>query len=130
MPSDPLTNLPRDVLKRRIEAARLLRGISQIDLDARCHQDGLGKQEAGRLERGELPLTRVRADALIRNLRVPERWLTSEDVDGLVGWGGVGDLSPAQQRVVEETFRLLAEVGQAPDAASPPKPQEESGPDQ
>lgn len=67
-------------LKQRIEAARLLRNLKQTDLGMLFAEDGLNKQEAGRLERGELPLTRVRLDALVRHLRVPEAWFTSEDI--------------------------------------------------
>lgn len=86
-----------DEVKRRIEAARILRGISQLELARMFEEDGLGKTEAGRLERGDLPLTRVRRDALCRNLGVPERWFTADSVDEIVGLGGesAGDLTRA-----------------------------------
>jgi transcriptional regulator with XRE-family HTH domain len=71
--------------KRRIEAARILRDLSQRDMDEAGHADGLGRQELSRVERGRLPLTRVRRDALVRILRVPERWFLEEDVDDVVG---------------------------------------------
>lgn len=81
-------------LKRRIHAARLLRDMEQVELDKLCYEDGLGKGEAGRTERGELPLTRVRREAFARHLRVPEEWFTEEDADLLV--------FPADHRLEEE----------------------------
>src|SRR3954463_16295734 len=71
-------------LKRRIHAARLLRDMEQVELDQLFHQDGLGKGEAGRTERGDLPMTRVRREAFARHLRVPEDWFLEEDADVLV----------------------------------------------
>lgn len=70
---------------QRIRAARTLRGLEQAGLDALFAADGLGKQEASRLERGELPLTAARRHALVRHLRVPEEWFTEDDVDQVVG---------------------------------------------
>lgn len=72
-------------IKRRIEAARILRGIGQAELDRLFHEDGLGKGEAGRTERGDLPMTRVRREAFSRHLGVPERWFTAASIDEIVG---------------------------------------------
>lgn len=81
--------LSKEVLKQRIAAARLLRGLSQEDLNDLFETDGLDKTAAGRIERGDLDMQRAHEDGFVRNLRVPRKWFTSEDVDALVGWHGV-----------------------------------------
>ena len=130
-----LTPLGRDELKRRIEAARILRGISQERLDALFHADGLGKS-AGRLERGDKRLTLNRAllDGLVRHLRVPEAWFTSEDVDALVYRDGSPDTVPDRLSAIEEQLRLAraetatraAEVLRRIDDRLPPSRQSQS----
>lgn len=75
---------PEEV-KRRIEAARTLRGISQVQMDQLGHAEGLDKQELGRLERGRLPMSNVRCDVLCRVLKVPRRWFEDDDLDVVVG---------------------------------------------
>jgi transcriptional regulator with XRE-family HTH domain len=92
----PLTT---EELKKRIHAARILRGLKQTELQDRLHEAGLRKLELGRIERGQLPLTRVRRQALIDALHVPERWFLSEDVDEVVGYRAI-PLPP----VVEEAM--------------------------
>jgi transcriptional regulator with XRE-family HTH domain len=77
--------LEPDEVARRIRAARELRGLSQAQLGELLAADGLGSTDAGRIERNEIPMTRVHRDALIRALRVPERWLTADNVDEIVG---------------------------------------------
>lgn len=84
-----LSELNTNELKRRIEAARLLRNISQTQLDDLFSADGLGKS-AGRLERGALTLNRALLDGLVRHLRVPEQWFTSPDIDPLLLGSDVG----------------------------------------
>jgi transcriptional regulator with XRE-family HTH domain len=73
-------------LKRRLDAARRLRGMKQTDLAELLVAEGFGKHDVGRLERGELALQRKFIDALCRHLRVPERWFTEPDVDIIVGF--------------------------------------------
>lgn len=85
-----LGELTQDELKRRIEAARILRGIDQAKLDEHFDSDGLGKS-AGRLERGDVPLTRARLDSLVRHLRVTSLWFTSRDIDALLLGIGIQD---------------------------------------
>lgn len=82
--------LDRPELTRRIKAARELRGVSQDELAERLAQEGLGKHDLGRLERGEssVVLTPVRRYALAHALRVPERWFTDESVDAIVAYDG------------------------------------------
>lgn len=108
--STGLTDLSRVELRRRIVAARTLRGVSQEELDALFDGDGLGKS-AGRLERGDRRLTLNRAllDGLVRHLRVPEIWFTSKDVDALVYRGGTADgerLAAIQEQLGELTRRV------------------------
>ena len=78
----PMLDAPE--LRRRIRAARELRGLEQADLDCRFAADGLKKQEASRLERGELPWTAVRARALAYHLGMPLRWFTEPNIDVLL----------------------------------------------
>jgi hypothetical protein len=78
--------LPTEEAKRRIAAARLLRGLSQTELDALGADDGLRGQELSRTERGELPLTRVRRDVLSRLLGLPPEWFLWSSLDGLIVW--------------------------------------------
>ena len=109
--------LPAEEIKRRVEAARILRGLSQKQLAELVHADGLGKHDVGRLERGDLPLTRALRDALIRHLRVPDRWFSDPDVDVIVGIAEPTeqDLSPASLRDLLE--QALARVDQVADQA-------------
>jgi transcriptional regulator with XRE-family HTH domain len=73
--------LPPDELKRRIDAFRTLKGLRQVDLAELLVADGFGKQDVGRLERGDVPLTRARRRSLAEHLGVPERWLVDEELD-------------------------------------------------
>lgn len=68
-------------LKRRIDAARTIRGLRQVDLAELLEADGHGKHDVGRLERGDLPLTRALRRSLAEHLKVPERWFTDPDLD-------------------------------------------------
>lgn len=103
-----LNELGADELKRRIEAARILRNIEQVELDGLFDSDGLGKS-ASRMERGKLPLTRARLDALVRHLRVSEDWFTSPDIDAVLRGDGVeaGHLDDIDRRLseIEELVR-------------------------
>lgn len=115
--------LAAEELKRRIEAARILRGIHQTELDRLFDEDGLGKK-AGRLERGDLALSRALLDGLIRHLKVPERWFTDPDVDTIVGWGiagatGKGDFTTEQLQTIQQAAALLAAAGQSSEQGEP-----------
>lgn len=108
--------LTTDELKKRIFAARILRGVTQAELQQSLADEGLGKQELGRIERGDLPLTRVRRVALARILRVPEDWFTSENVDKLVGHvpaEGPNDEPPLDSLTAEEALDQLKEATRA-----------------
>jgi hypothetical protein len=100
-------------LKRRIEAARLLRAISQETLDERFGEDGLGKKAAGRLERGDLELTRALLDGLVRHLRMPEAWFTAKNFDEVLYSGGDGQLAVEMVAIRSGLDRLLAARDQA-----------------
>ena len=78
--------LPPDELKRRIHAARVLRGVTQEKLEEQLAEQGLGKREAGRVERGEISFQRVHRLMFADALRVPERWFTAGTVDEIVGF--------------------------------------------
>lgn len=79
------THVDPGEVKRRIEAARVLRSMTQVEMDRRGAELGLDKQELGRTERGDLPWTTARAMVLARVLRVPPRWFEAEDLDVVVG---------------------------------------------
>lgn len=98
-------------IKRRIEAARVLRGISQPEMDRLGADLGLPKQELSRTERGELPWSQARAMILQRVLGVPDRWFTEPKVDALVGLTAPEDLTPEAMRGLLE--RLIAGLDQA-----------------
>lgn len=66
--------LAPDEVGRRIRAARELNGLDQTDLAALLVEQGLGKTDAGRLERGDLVMQSVHRSALARALSVPEGW--------------------------------------------------------
>lgn len=82
--SAPQPMLEGKELKRRIEAARILRGMSQAKLEELFAADGLGKYDAGRIERGEMTMQRVHRDAFVRHLGVPDYWFSEPDVDRIV----------------------------------------------
>jgi len=68
-------------LKRRIDAARTLRGLTQAQLAKLFVAEGFGTQDIGRIERGGLDLTRARRRSLADLLQVPETWFTEEHLD-------------------------------------------------
>lgn len=97
--------LSPDEIKRRLDAARTLRGLKQTELAELVQADGLGKHDVGRLERGAIPLTRALRDALCRHLRVPAGWFTDEDID----FGAVTrDEMDLDERVARMEDRLSA----------------------
>lgn len=97
----------KDEIARRIRAARELRGLSQDGLGKLVAADGLGIHDVGRIERGEVTMTRVHRDALIRHLRVPERWFTAENVDEIVG------VQMSEEAIAQFLTRRLFAAGQA-----------------
>lgn len=109
--------LPADEIKRRVDAARTLRGMTQTQLAELVHADGLGKHDIGRLERGDIPLTRVLRDALCRHLGVPEEWFTEPSVDRLVARPMRAEDVRAHLERIEAGLRLLAAVEPPPPPA-------------
>lgn len=90
------TVLSGEPLRRRIVAARTLRGIDQEELGRLFEADGLGKLDPGRIERGTLTMQRVHLDAFVRHLGVPETWFVEMSTDLIVGL----DLDPESIRDV------------------------------
>lgn len=73
--------LDKDALKQRIDAARTLRGYTQAELADLLHEDGFGKHDLGRAERGEPGMFNANMRrALAHHLRVPENWFIDEDL--------------------------------------------------
>lgn len=102
--------LENEELKRRLDAARTLRGLTQNQLAALLAEDGLGKHDLGRIERGSLVMQRVHREAIARRLRIPEWWLTVEDIDVVVGLQPPPRLTPEEAR--DLLGRLLTDLGQ------------------
>jgi transcriptional regulator with XRE-family HTH domain len=110
--------LSEDEAKRRIAAARILRGLTQEELDTLGAVDGLGRQELSRTERGELPVTRVRREVLARLLNLPVEWFLQDSIDDLVRWPTEG-LPPDQiRRAAELLAPQLLEAARALQQAS------------
>jgi transcriptional regulator with XRE-family HTH domain len=125
-----------ETVNQRMRAARALRGLEQTDLDELFAKHGLGKQEASRLERGELPLTAARRHALIQTLRVPEAWFLEENADEIIGVMGEDysineRLAAIEEEMKSQAFvannremaieRQLRAVAQAIDRLQPPR---------
>jgi transcriptional regulator with XRE-family HTH domain len=89
--------LDKDELKRRIDAFRTLRGLTQVELAELFASKGHGTQELGRLERGVLPLTEIRRRSLAEILDVPEHWF-EDDAELLPGRSG-GSEEPQLTRI-------------------------------
>lgn len=70
----------QDTLRRRLTSARELRGLDQRELGDLFEQDGLGKHDPARIERGDLEMQRVHKDAFCRHLEMPEWWFTVDEV--------------------------------------------------
>jgi transcriptional regulator with XRE-family HTH domain len=97
-------------IARRIKAARELRGMDQETLNDRCEELGIGKHDAGRLERPNgdpppPPLTPTRRWALSQALQVPELWWTAETVDEIVYGPSIETEGP--EPTAEEAYELL-----------------------
>lgn len=119
----------KDVLKQRIDAARTLRGITQVELNKLFDADGLGKHDVGRLERGELPLRRIHLDALVRHLRVPEWWFTADEIEFPDAQPGFAQIVEAAVRpIVREVLRPLEELA-PPDERHPHSGRDPRDPD-
>lgn len=110
--------LPEEDAKRRIAAARLLRNLSQKKLDELGADDGLGRQELSRTERGELPLTRVRREVLARHLRLPAEWFLAAEIDALIRWPAEGLPDEQVRRAAELLAPQLLEAALALQQAS------------
>lgn len=110
--------LSDDEAKRRIEAARILRGLTQDELDKLGAADGLGKQELSRTERGELDLTRVRKEVFARLLKLPVEWFEDESIDPLIRWPAQGLPDAQIRRAAELMAPQLLEVARALEQAS------------
>jgi transcriptional regulator with XRE-family HTH domain len=106
-----------------MRAARELRNVTQSALADLVVEDGLDRHELGKLERGDekFPLVRTRLDALVRHLRVPERWFTSVDTDLIVGLVPA-ELSPEQREALRLVLELLPELGRQPVPAPQQRP--------
>jgi len=111
--------LSPEEVTRRLKAARELRGIEQQELDARLHELGegeFGKNDAGRIERGQLAIGPNRRRALSEILGVPDLWWTAEELFGEEGVG-LSDEVRAQLTRIESALRLLLDrAGIRPDA--------------
>lgn len=82
MAVDPEETARRLEVRRRLIAARTVRGIEQDELAEKLYKAGqgeFGKGDVGRIERGQMVLGPARRRALADILQVPEDWFTVED---------------------------------------------------
>lgn len=109
--------------KRRVEAARILRGYTQETLDALGAADGLDKQELSRTERGELDSTRVRREVFARLLELPLEWFEAESIDPLIRWPAEGlppdQVKRAAELLAPQLLEAARALAQASDTAPP-----------
>jgi transcriptional regulator with XRE-family HTH domain len=103
MPLEP------EELKNRVAGARKLRGMSQAQLGALVAGDGHGKHDVGRLERGELILTRSLRRSLAEHLSVPEAWFVDETIE----IPGSADDEAGQLDRIEERSTLAVRTGRS-----------------
>lgn len=104
----PVSQLPRDEVARRIRAGRELRKVSQTALATLMVADGLNKHDLGQIERERRTMQLAHQESILRHLRLPERWLTADSVDDLVG----GTPSPISANVEELADRLRGLAGE------------------
>jgi len=100
--------LSSEETKRRMEAARKLRGLSQAELGELFEADDLGKMDPQQIERGRMLLRGARLVAACKHLRVPERWFTAEDVDEIVGLTPTDETALAKQVAAEVVAAMEA----------------------
>jgi transcriptional regulator with XRE-family HTH domain len=116
--------LPKEEAKRRIAAARELRGgMTQDELDKLGADYGLAKQELSRTERGELALGPSKADALSKLLGFPPEWFLAESIDDLIRWPVEGE---AQLKRAAEILapQLLAAAQALPPSSGTAQPEQ------
>lgn len=95
--------LSREQVRDRTVAARTIRGFHQFALQDLFYEEGKGafkRQELGKIERQEAPLTEYGRQVLARLLRVPEWWFTSEDPFAAM-LNGDAEENPLRARVDE-----------------------------
>lgn len=99
--------LPQEEIKRRINAARIIRGMSQAEFDALGAADGFGKGEMSRVERGELAFREGKhLAAMSRYLGVPAWWFTAEAIDLSTG----PDQDPPESTVEQHLASLTEQI--------------------
>lgn len=109
-----MADLAQEEVQQRIVAARMLRGISQRELDQLAAADGYGKTEMSRVERGELAFRPGKhIEPLCRYLDVPRWWFTAGTIKlpDQIGDDAIGQLAADLSQVgagVSE-FRVWAE---------------------
>lgn len=76
--------LSKDEIRRRIVAARTLRGMEQTELASLMADDGLGKHDLGKIERGGMTMQATHRRSIAHHLRMSERWFMEDNIDGLL----------------------------------------------
>lgn len=88
---------------QRIRAAREIQGMTQAELGRRLEECGLGKTDAGRIERGQVKLLLIHRAALTKVLGVPDAWFTLDRDELLDRLGSL----VATEQVLEERLAAL-----------------------
>lgn len=106
--------MDREELARRIGAGLRLRGITQAELGDLFKEDGLGREDPGRIQRGELGMQRIHLDAFSRHLELPADFFTGEDPFVSRG-ASEGELRERMEEMYQALLagqaRLLGELG-------------------
>lgn len=100
----------RKEISRRVKAARELRCISQDALGRAAQADGLKRYDLAQIERGEREMQRIHREALIRHLKIPERWITAETVDEAIGYRDPDEERRTIENAAAEVRELLARL--------------------
>jgi transcriptional regulator with XRE-family HTH domain len=99
-------------IRRRLRAARELRGMSRQQLAALVKEEGFGLEDVARVERGELVLLAGLRRSLAIHLGLPEAWFTEPDVGRLFASDPAAS-GDRLTRLEEKLDQLMAE--QRPD---------------
>lgn len=75
--------LKDEELRHRLVAARELIGLDQRQMGAKLDEQGLGRTDAMRLERGRIAFTPAHLSAYTRITGLPSQWFTIGDVSAL-----------------------------------------------
>lgn len=102
----------QDELRRRIRAARILRNMSQAEMNQEGHKRGLPKHTLGGVERGDLAVQHVHLAMVCEILDVPMAWFSETDAADTLNGGDQLDRIERLLLQVRDMLTPPAEAGQ------------------